>query len=228
MGMRKIYETKLEGQRKRKAISRKDALMIAYINKKYPLVHKEAELYYAKVNHMYPGKLDLRKTHNFKTLISSPLTEIKDNMLLNVILAPPETTVEVQSLEESPETLAPSETTVEVQSLEESPETLAPSEMTVEVQSLEESPETLAPSEMTVEVQSLEESSLPPELETLDGIFKEQIPDDVIQGILNDLRSYPLIDEIMQGIEDGDDDIDKVIQEIEDDNRLEEELSTLF
>ena len=209
MGMRKIYETKLEGQRKRKAISRKDALMIAYINKKYPLVHKEAELYYTKVNHMYPGKLDLRKTHNFKTLISSPLTEIKDNMLLNVILAPPETTVEVQTLEESPETLAPSE-------------------MTVEVQSLEESPETLAPSETTVEVQSLEESSLPPELETLDGIFKEQIPDDVIQGILNDLRSYPLIDEIMQGIEDGDDDIDNVIQEIEDDNRLEEELSTLF
>ena len=94
--------------------------------------------------------------------------------------------------------------------------------------------------ETTVEVQTLEESSLPPELETLDGIFKEQIPDDVIQGILNDLRSYPLLDEIMQGIEDGDvdtdkvmqgikdDDIDKVTQEIEHDNRLEEELSTLL
>ena len=200
MGMRKIYETKLEGQRKRKAITRKDALMIAYINKKYPLAHKEAELYYSKVNNMYPGKLDLRKTHHFKTLRSSPLTQIKDNMLLNVTMIQPETTVE---------------TTVEVQTLEESPET-------------------------TVEVQSLEESSLPPELETLDGIFKEQIPDDVIQSILNDLRSYPLLDEIMQGIEDGDvdtdkvmqgikdDDIDKVTQEIEHDNRLEEELSTLL
>ena len=107
----KALAAKREGQRKRKVENRKEQLMAAYINKKHPLIYKEAELYYIKLNELYPSKLDLRKTLEFKVLSNAPMTSIKDNMCLDIPLVVAQPVVEVPSvqhtqiIEESAKTL---------------------------------------------------------------------------------------------------------------------------
>ena len=75
---------KRETTRKRKACTRKDIFMIAYVNKKYPMVYKEAEGYYNKLNASNPTKIDLRNTKEFKELNQTPPETTKDRMVLQI------------------------------------------------------------------------------------------------------------------------------------------------
>ena len=94
----KALAVKREGSRKRKANCRKDLLMTAYINKRHPLIYKEAEAYYNKLNELHPTKIDLRKTIEFRALPNAPMEAIKDNMCLDIPLIATQTVVEVPSV----------------------------------------------------------------------------------------------------------------------------------
>ena len=154
-----------ERERKRKAQSRKEQLMNAYINTRHPLVYKEAEQYYARLNEKYPDKIDLRKTSRFKELAKIHITTVKDNMRLDIpMVAKP--VVEVP------------------------------------------------PAQNT---QIVEECVLPLDLETIDGIVEDMLPEDVLQGIMNDLQQDPCIRQAMEEIEalvgcESEEDIDMDIE----------------
>ena len=70
-------------ERKRKQQARQEQLMIAYINVKHPLIYKEAQEYYNKLNSIYPDKYNLLKTPQFKELQPGA---IRDNMSLQIPL----------------------------------------------------------------------------------------------------------------------------------------------
>ena len=163
-----------ERERKRKAQSRKEQLMNAYINTRHPLVYKEAEQYYVRLNEKYPDKIDLRKTSRFKELAKIHITTVKDNMRLDIPMV-------AKPVAEVP------------------------------------------PAQNT---QIVEECVLPLDLETIDGIVEDMLPEDVLQGIMNDLQQDPCIRQAMEEIEalvgcESEEDIDI---DIEIDDRLEKEL----
>ena len=84
-----FLKLKRENARKRKHICRKDLLITAYVNKRYPLIYKEAEIYYNKLNEIHSTKIDLRKTREFKALPHA--NTIKDKMCLDIRLIPTQT-----------------------------------------------------------------------------------------------------------------------------------------
>ena len=75
---------KREACRKRKESARKDLLMIAYVNKKYPLIYKEAEIYYNKLDESNQSKIDLRKTKEFRALKETAAETVNDRMVLEI------------------------------------------------------------------------------------------------------------------------------------------------
>ena len=85
MDKAKFLKEKRESTRKRKLSCRKDLLITAYVNKRHPLIYKEAEIFYNKLNEIHPTKIDLRKTLEFKAL---PQDTIKDKMCLHIPLMP--------------------------------------------------------------------------------------------------------------------------------------------
>ena len=101
----KSLAAKREATRKRKAICRKDLLMIAYVSKRHPFIYKEAEMYFNKLNELYPSKIDLRKTLEFRALHETPMETVKDNMCLEIPLASASTTIEECPLPTSLETI---------------------------------------------------------------------------------------------------------------------------
>ena len=155
-----------ERDKKRKEQSRKDQLMINYVNIKHPLVYKEAERYYTKLNHLYPTKLDLRKTPRFKELTRDPV--IKDNLSLNIPLMPQQT-VHVAEV---------------------------PNPLTLEIAEV--------PNPPTLEVAAnchRIASELPPDLQTFDEYILPELPSDMIQGIIDELRADPNLRDMMKEVE---------------------------
>ena len=176
----KTLAVKREGSRKRKANCRKDLLMTAYVNKRHPLIYKEAEVYYNKLNELHPTKIDLRKTLEFRALPNAPMEAIKDNMCLDIPLVVTQTVVEVPSVA--------AQTAVEI----------------------------------------VEESTLPADLENIEGILEGELPAGVMENIIKELKADPQLNKIMQEIEglvykesEEDEDIDI---DFEIDDRLENEL----
>ena len=94
------FSIRKERDRKRKAQTRKELLMMGYINIKHPLVYKEAEQYYVKLDNIYHDKLDLRKTPRFKELTKIHIG--KDNMMLKIPLMSHQSTQSVQVAEVPP------------------------------------------------------------------------------------------------------------------------------
>ena len=155
-----------EQQRKRNAQVRKDQLMINYVNIKHPHVYKEAERYYTKLTHIYPSKLDLRKTPRFKELTRDPV--IKDNLNLSIPLMPQQT-VHVAEV--------PSPPTLEVAEV--------PNPPTLEVAA---NCHRIA-------------SELPPDLQTFDECILPELPSDMIQGMIEELRADPNLRDMMEEVE---------------------------
>ena len=57
-----------EQDRKRKNQTRQDQLVAEYVHIKYPSIYKEATEFYESLNNLYPEKIDLRKTSRFREL----------------------------------------------------------------------------------------------------------------------------------------------------------------
>ena len=89
MDKAKFLKEKRESTKKRKLRCRKDLLITAYVNKRHPLIYKEAEIFYNKLNEIHPTKIDLRKTLEFKALPQADT--IKDKMCLYIPLMPTQT-----------------------------------------------------------------------------------------------------------------------------------------
>ena len=89
MDKAKFLKEKRESTRKRKLSCRKDLLITAYVNKRHPLIYKEAEIFYNKLNETHPTKIDLRKTLQFKALPKADT--IADKMCLDIPLMPMQT-----------------------------------------------------------------------------------------------------------------------------------------
>ena len=93
---------KREACRKRKESARKDLLMIAYINKKYPLIYKEAEVYYNKLDENNRSKIDLRKTTEFRALKETTVEALNDRMVLEIPITSQNINEQPQNINEQP------------------------------------------------------------------------------------------------------------------------------
>ena len=107
MDKAKFLKQKRESTKKRKLSCRKDLLITAYVNKRHPLIYKEAETFYNKLNGIHPTKIDLRKTAEFKVLPQADT--IEDKMCLQIPLMPTQTvecppTMSTQTVECPPNT----------------------------------------------------------------------------------------------------------------------------
>ena len=103
--MEKTYKLQLkqEACRKRKESARKDLLMVAYINKKHPLIYKEAEVYYNKLNENNPSKIDLRKTTEFRAL--KEVEVLNDRMVLEIPITCQNINKQPQNINEQPQNI---------------------------------------------------------------------------------------------------------------------------
>ena len=103
--MEKAYKLQLkrEACRKRKESARKDLLMIAYVNKKYPLIYKEAEVYYNKLDENNPSKIDLRKTTEFRAL--KEVEVLNDRMVLEIPITFQNINEQPQNINEQPQNI---------------------------------------------------------------------------------------------------------------------------
>ena len=103
--MEKAYKLQLkrEACRKRKESTRKDLLMVAYINKKYPLIYKEAEVYYNKLDENNPSKIDLRKTTEFRAL--KEVEVLNDRMVLEIPIICQNINEQPQNINEQPQNI---------------------------------------------------------------------------------------------------------------------------
>ena len=198
----KLLATKREATRKRKATCRKDLLMIAYVGRKHPFIYKEAETYFNKLNELYPTKLDLRKTIEFRALHETPMESIKDKMCLEIPLASASTIVEECPLPTNFETI------------EECP-------LPANLETIEDCP-------LPANLETIEECPLPEDLESIEDMMKDELPEDLIENIIKELKADPNIAKIMEEIEalvykesNPYDDIDI---DFETDDRLENEL----
>ena len=219
-----------ERDRKRKEQIRQDQLMIAYIKIKHPTVYEEANQYYNTMNAIYINKKDLRKTARFKeveadTTKRSSETVYHDNMILEIPLIQPATKkpeeTDIATTETSEERMNPDT----VDSIFPDIATAETSEERMNLEPVD----SIFPDFATTETS--EERMNP---DTLDSIFPhiaaatlvQELPADLIQQIIDELRADPKLATIMDNIED------QVLYETEDldididivDNLLEKEL----
>ena len=204
--MEKAYKLQLkrEACRKRKESARKDLLMVAYINKKYPLIYKEAEVYYDKLDKNNPSKIDLRKTTEFRAL--KEVEVLNDRMVLEIPITCQNINEQPQNINEQP------------QNINEQP------------QNINEQPQNIneQPQNINEQPQNINEQPLLDDLRDIQGIMADQLQPDVIENIMKELRNDPhvskLMDEIETELTEGMNLFDDDNIELEIDDRLEEEL----
>ena len=207
-----------EQDRKRKHQVRQDQLMVRYIHVKYPLIFKEADEFYQTLNNMYPNKIDLRKTARFKELevdITNPSiqhdqTTYNDNMILKIPL------IDIQANE-------PNEPDCE-KTPEEAVDAIFPT-----IDEIPENKEAVGAIFPTID-------EIPENKEAVDAIFPtiaaatlvDELPPDLIQKIIDDLRADPDLQNIMNETEDQINDLSEKDLDIDidiADDLLEKELS---
>ena len=219
-----------EQDRKRKQQTRQERLMVGYINVKYPLIYKEAKEFYNKVNNLYPDEHDLLKTARFKELQHGT---IKDNMLLRIPLTnlqtnKPEETLSREAIDQRP----PAEETLNLEVIDQRPqaqETLnlevidqqPPAQETLNLEVIDQRP----PGQETLNLEVIDQ--LPPDLEAIAATtLVSELPPDLIQTIIDNLRADPdlkmMMDEIEDQVMNEDEDVDIDINIP--DNLLENEL----
>ena len=200
-----------EREQKRKQQNRQERLMMGYINIKHPLIYKEAEHFYNKVNSIYPNKLDLLKTSRFKELKEG---RIKDKMQLRIPLSnlpnKPKETLMRKGTDQQPPTELNHEVINQQQQQQQA-------EFNYEV--IDQQPQT----ELNYEVND----QLPPDLNDIaTTTLISELPPELVQTIIDDLRADPDLKTLMTEIEDqvANEDIDMDIDIDIPDNLLENEL----
>ena len=237
-----------EQDRKRKHQARQDQLMAGYIHVKYPLIYKEANEFYQTLNNMYPNKIDLRKTARFKELevdiinpsIQPDQTTYNDNMILKIPLiglqanepnepdcekAPEETFNHQYIIPENIQHVDGIFPTIdEIPENKEAVDAIFPT-----IDEIPENKEAVDAIFPTID-------EIPENKEAVDAIFPtiaaatliDELPPDLIQNIINELRADPDLQSTMNEIEDQINDLSEKDLDIDidiADDLLEKELS---
>ena len=245
-------------RRERQNQVRQALLVNEYIYTKYFDIYQEAANYYNELNNIYPTRPDLRKTDEFKAWKMSTngapiriryIRKQSKVLYSNIAIQPSETSVEMP-VETSVE--IPVETSVEMPvetSVEMPVETSV--EMPVET-SVEMPVETTAKKVMELKIQLLDSSDIAETLpiqadkilqtnplnvaveetiheETIHPSLTEEIPHEIIDKIVKELREDPELRTIMTDIEQ-ELEFEQIGNELDifEDNRLEEEFENLM
>ena len=179
---------------------REGRIITGYVKYKYPEVFSEARDFYEELNHLYPGKKDLRRTNEFEWLKTGTGTKQRkfyqrrkkdqkkkkqttDNMVLRIPL-----------LGQAETSAGTAEVTRETAEAEVTRET-AEAEVTRETAEAEVTRET-AEAEVTRETAEItQETEIPIVIEPQE-VTLPPIPDEILEDIMNGLREDPDIRDI--------------------------------
>ena len=218
-----------------------------YICERYSEAYQEAAAFYNYVNSLYPEKKDLRRTDEFKavkmgftyaqkkrtdvqkppTQVFQPIIDISQEDYTVVFRNQPETTTETEIHQVSTET--------ETQQSASQTETQQPATNQQSKKTMELKIPLMSPDLFTQKV-TQENLITTACTETLaddtDSFLNEEIPEDVYQTILTELRKDPDLCKIMDDIELSpimdDIELDMEIDLPVEDDRLEQELYNLW
>ena len=206
-------ETKLERKRdqrhRRETTAKLDRTVSDYVRCKYPSIYAEAEDYYTELSGKYPKKKDLIKTVEHtswkkgtrdRRAVSNRRMQLKIPLLQNErktteaidTTATSEETGPVDSIQPATETIdttATSEETGPVDSIQPATETIdttATSEETGPVDSIQPATETI---DTTATSEETEPGDILTELNEAVSYINEEIPDHMIQEIMNELKA---------------------------------------
>ena len=226
-------------------------LLSEYIKEKYRETYEEAVAFYNYVNELHPQKYDIRKTQEFKAMKNGMMFVIKRPKIVRQMYTPITTTGEheitITATDEQSETLPSIEQSETLPSIEQS-ETLPSIEQAETLPSIEQA-ETLPSTEQAETLSSTQQAETlpktmqlhiplmsPEEISTmvfeenllgtlsdqLQPTLDEEIPEEVYNKIISELRLDPDLSKLMDDIEQdiGEQDIDLPIEE----DRLELEL----
>ena len=84
------------------------------------------------------------------------------------------------------------------------------------------------PNEMTLPNPTCLEQMVPDDLQNIQGMFEDHLPQDLLENIVRELRGDLYIDELMNEVEIKLNNEISILNDIEIDDRLEEELATLL
>ena len=207
-----------ERDRRRKERIRQDQLMIAYIKVKYPVIHEEANKYYNTINALFKDKKDLRKTDHFRAQLFQ--TEYSDNMVLQIPLISTkkagETVIQddIATTETLPD-IATTETLPDIATTETLPD-IATTETLPDITTTETLPDIAT-------TETLPDIAIDNILQDIMPTLEQELPEGLIEQIINELRADPEIAKLMNDIEDNvDEDLDIDIDF--ENNLLEKEL----
>ena len=189
-------EIRRERDRKRKECIRQDQLMIGYIKVKHPLIYEQAREYYNTMNSMYSNKKDLRKTASFKDFEVSTFNRptksnepaYNDNMVLEIPLINPETKEPEETVNQEAEERMNSETVN--QEAEERMNSEAVDSIFLDIPAVA--------TEETVNREAVD--TIFPNI--TEATLIQELPADLIQQIINDLRADPELASLMNDIEE--------------------------
>ena len=165
---------------------RKNALIADYVQHKHGNIYAEAVQVYERLNERHPEKADLRKTEWYRAWKS------------NVIITPPEEPAKLPKYEDLLELKIPIQkyrtvkhsltvTTQTEQPVQEQPVTVEmPQEQPVTVEMPQEQP-------VTVEM---------PDIEPLQPILGDEIPQDLVDHIIGQLREDPDLKDIFDNVDE--------------------------
>ena len=192
---------------------REQRIISGYVELKYPEVYKEAAGFYNMLNEKYPNKSDLRKTNEFEWLKTdipneitkkyykrknypnikkrttvdmqthNPMKECSDNMQLVIPLMERIT----KSVQESQSITKPAESGQESQSITKPAE--SPNESAAAVETTDEHPQI----ELAETIIDTTNSFMP--------TLNDEIPDNILEEIMDGLRQDPYLEEFFTDIE---------------------------
>ena len=175
---------------------RKSALIADYVQHKYTNIYAEAVQVYERLNERHPEKPDLRKTEWYRAWKS------------NVIITPPQEPAKLPKYEDLLELRIPIQryrtvkhsltvTTQTEQPAQEQPVTVEmPQEQPVTVEMPQEQPVTVEmPQEQPVTVEI-------PDIEPLQPTLGDEIPQDLVDHIIGQLREDPDLKDIFDNVDE--------------------------
>ena len=234
-------EKPLEKVKRREKISEaRQALLInEYVYTKYSNIYQEAALYYNELNNMYPTRPDLRKCDEFRAwkmaANGAPIRIRKYNKVcytnIPVEIQPDEIPVQPVEMPVQPVEMPVQPVEIPVQPAERIPKKV----MELKIPLLDPAviTETLSiQTEEIIQENTLEvaaEGIIQEETPTLHPSLTEEIPQEIVDKIMNELREDPELKTIMSDIEE-ELELEQIGMELDisDDDRLEIELENLM
>ena len=179
-----------EQERKRNNEKRKALLMVEYIHIKHPTIYDEANEYYETLDKEYSNRKDLRKVEHFKKMkVNTDNSQVyNDNMVLRIPLIPNNSAAameEGETIERRQElpnnSAAGMEEGETIERRQELPNNSA---------AATEEGEMIEPWQEQIE-----------DVNSIQPTLLEQVPQDVLQKIIDELRLDPFLEKLMDKVE---------------------------